>query len=728
MERIAFIIYMAVLVLAVLFFGAVHTYAYTVVFLGILIATALVLMSSIDRDPGNAKLRIRLLKTGLNPLFLLLCIYLIFQTIPLPENIVRFISPGAVVVGQKSLPATEALVAASPAYQWFSLASYAYPVQQSMLRWIAYGLFFWGLAQTLNSQKRIELAIFIILVTGCFEALYGMIQSFSGSGHIWWFKKNSYIKIVSGTFINRNHFAGLMGMSLLLMAGFAAALATRGNKRPVTFGGKATFKERFTETLLGRPQLFKRIFIVFSGSVIGMGLVFSASRGGMIAVAAGMLVMGLLFLVRKKHRRKGFVVVLLFVIICVYALKIGADYPLERFKTFNTAFDARKRYVQKTLEMFDDYRTAGVGVGNFKYVYPKYQAAADKNFHIEYANNDWIQFMSEAGVVGFGLLLIGMFYYIYLTVKIWSKRNDSFAVCVGMVPLVVMVSMAVHSSCDFNFHIPANFMIFAAILAIGFSALHLRGHHRNKVHYQYQILYLNPKGVLSLLLFAGLVIWAGVWTMRHFVAEAYCNTVRNSTLNRDQNPALKDIKAAIAWDGRNAGYWYKLALGLSKKRDQGLRIQDAKLKEQELRKIQMEIVKTLEKAVRLNPFAVEYHQQLGWEYARMWLEPDFGSKWFPAADISMERTAYFAGEKSPLLHVKLGHYWVMRSKVMAPVFAKWKPAWTKAGWHYQKALELESDNKRLRKGMIQQIKRHVRMYYPDEGFVKNALGTMGSAN
>ena len=77
---------MVVLVLAVLFFGAVHAYAYTVVFLGILIATALVLMASIDRDPGNAKLRIRLLKTGLNPLFLLLCIYLIFQTISIFDN------------------------------------------------------------------------------------------------------------------------------------------------------------------------------------------------------------------------------------------------------------------------------------------------------------------------------------------------------------------------------------------------------------------------------------------------------------------------------------------------------------------------------------------------------------------------------------------------------------------------------------------------------------------
>ena len=302
-----------------------------------------------------------------------------------------------------------------------------------------------------------------------------------------------------------------------------------------------------------------------------------------------------------------------------------------------------------------------MGVGNFKHVYPKYQAAVDKNLHLKHANNDWVQFMAEAGLVGFGLLLMGMFYYIYLTVKIWAKRNDSFAVCLGMVPLVIMVSMAVHSACDFNFHIPANCMLFAAILAVGFSALHLKGRHRDKVHYQYHTLYLYPQGILVVFLFAGLVGWAGSWTVRHFVAEAYCNTVHNSTLNRDQNPALKKIKAAITWDGTNAGYWYKLAQELIKKRGQELRIQDIELKEQKLRGIQKKIVKTMEQAVRLNPFAVEYHQQLGWEYSRLWLEPDFASKWFPAADLSMERAAYFAGEKHPLLHVKLGHYWVMRS-------------------------------------------------------------------
>jgi len=531
--------------------------------------------------------------------------------------------------------------------------------------------------------------------------------------------------MISGTYINRNHFAGLMEMSLLLMVGFAAALTTRGKKRPIAFGGKSSLQVRLAETLSGEQQLFKIIFIVFSGAVMGMGLIFSGSKGGMIAVSAGVLLMGISFLVRKKHRRKGLVLILLFVITSVYAVQIGIDQPLERFKDFGDSFKVRARYVRTTLEMYADYSRTGVGVGNFRYAYPKYQAVEDKKNYLIHAHNDWAQFMAEAGMIGLGLLLIGIFYYTYRIIKTLAGRNDSFALCLGMMPLAVMVAMAVHANSDFNFHIPANCMIFAATLAIGFSSLHIKGRRREKVHYQYHTVYLYPKGILVFFLFAGLVMWTGVWTARHFVAETYCNTVLNATLNRDQNPALQEVKAAIAWDGRNAQYWNKLALELIRKRDERPGIQEIKFREQKLRETQMEIVRNLERAVSLNPFAVEYHVRLGWEYSRLWLEQDFASKWFPAADRSMERAAYFAGEKHPLLHVKLGHYWVMRSKVMAPFFSKWKPVWTKACWHYQKALELESDNKPIQKKMIQLITSQVRMYYPDEAFVKEALGVMG---
>ena len=312
----------------------------------------------------------------------------------------------------------------------------------------------------------------------------------------------------------------------------------------------------------------KWALILFAGAVMGIGLIFSGSRGGIIAAAGAMLCMSLLFIFRQGHRRKGLVLLFLFLIISCYALHIGVEYPLGRFKSFDTCLEARNRYTQKTMAMFDDYRFTGIGVGNFQYAYPKYQSVEDKNFFIRYTHNDWAQFLAEAGIIGLSLLLGGIFYFLYRTMRLWKKRRDPLAICLGVVPLAAMTAVVIHSVSDFNLHIPANFLMLVAIIAIDYSALHLKRHSaKDRTLYRYYIIPIKYKGILVLLLVFGLIVWNGFWTIRHLMAEVHCNTVHNSTLNRDQNPSLEEIKKAIWWDSCNAKYWYKLAQELKRNRN-----------------------------------------------------------------------------------------------------------------------------------------------------------------
>jgi hypothetical protein len=455
-----------------------------------------------------------------------------------------------------------------------------------------------------------------------------------------------------------------------------------------------------------------------------------------------MLFMSLLFVFRRNQRRKGFIILFLFLITSLYAFHIGVERPAGRFKYFDVSIKARARLAQKTMDMFEDYRLAGIGVGNFQYAYPKYQAAEDKNVFIRHAHNDWAQFLAEAGIMGFCLLLIGISYYVYRTIRLWRKRTDTFAICLGITPLAAMTAMAIHSYSDFNLHIPANCLMLVAIMAIGYSALHLKRHHgRDETLYRYHIIPLKYKGIFALLLVLGLIIWSGHWTIRHFMAEVYCNTVRNSTLNRDQNPPLEEIKNAILWDRWNAAYWYKLARELMRLRSSGIEgLRDSESwigwvdewmagtghgREQgnnegktisvNLRNLRI-IIRALEEAVQLNPFMAEYHLRLGWEYTYLWRGPDSHQRWPHAADISMERAAYFAGENNPYLHLRLGNYWVFRSKTIYTAKKEWEAAWTKACWHYKKAQSLER-----RKRLADKIVRYVWKYYPDKEFVRKAL-------
>ncbi len=715
MERAAFTIFLITLALSALLFGAVHTYAYTVMAIAVLTGSVLLVKKNIKREFKTGAYQFWLPKTSLNLAFVLFLIFLVFQIIPLPIFLVKALSPEAYIVGLKSFPASGAPGTEGASNQWFPLSPYCFPVRMSIIRWTVYALFFLGLTQVLNSQRRIELAIFLILAISCFEALYGLAETYSGSGHIWWYKKVDYSQEVTGTYINRNHFAGLMEMCVLLAAAYVAALSERKEKRKHTSHHKRSLRSKLAMYFSGEQRFNKRLFVLFGGAVAGVGLVFSASRGGMISAACAMLCMSLLFLSRRDHRKKGFILLVLFLIISAYSLHIGADYPVGRFRYMDTSLDARRRVAKKTIEMFEDYKVSGIGVGNFQYAYPKYQAAEDKLKFFRYAHNDWAQFLAEAGIIGFCLLLIGLSYYVYLTLRLWRKRADPFAICLGIAPMAAMTAMAIHSYSDFNLHIPANCLVLVAIMAVGYSALHLERHQgRDRSFQPFHIMPLRFKGIVALFAVMVFITWNGVWTIRHFMAEAYCNTITNSTLNRDQNPPLDEIKKAIEWDRWNAEYRYKLARELMRVRN--VELGNLEKDYEEALKRQREVIKALEKSVRLNPFKAEYHIRLGWEYACLLKDPVYLTRWLPTADIAMERAAYFAGEKNPFLHVAIGNYWIYRSKTLYSTKSEWDASWTKAQWHYKKAQSVERG-----KVLAEKIAKYVWRYYPDKEFVLRAL-------
>jgi hypothetical protein len=133
----------------------------------------------------------------------------------------------------------------------------------------------------------------------------------------------------------------------------------------------------------------------------------------------------------------------------------------------------------------------------------------------------------------------------------------------------------------------------------------------------------------------------------------------------------------------------------------------------------------LERSVALNPFDAQYHLQLGWAYAHQWNDAAYHSKWLPAADISMDRAAYFAGVKNPHLHQELGNYWTMRSKTVYPNNPIHHEAWAKACWHYRKAQSIERIGQSAKSKALRQMQKEIRAYvwnvYPDEAYVEQVM-------
>jgi hypothetical protein len=459
-----------------------------------------------------------------------------------------------------------------------------------------------------------------------------------------------------------------------------------------------------------------RVMLFVAAVILGVALVLSGSRGGLISAAAGLLAFGCLLALRRGERRKGLIVLalMLFTLLCVPQKKL--DHTAGRFTSLYSDIEGRARYARKTMELFGDYRWLGVGVGNFQYAYPAYQSPTDLKVFIGYAHNDWAQFLAEAGMVGMGLLAVGVGCHLVLTLRLWRRRHDPFAVCLGLAPVAVLSHMALYSCSDFNLHIPANFLVLGAIVSIGCSALHIERRGSGERNFQgSRSLPLKPWGALLL---AALVLLMGTAAMtigRHFAAELNCPTVPNSTLRLDSNPSYPGILAAIAWDPGNSAYWVRKGEALAHLSRQPTQGRDSA-------SMIAETVAAFEQAVRLNPLAAGVHLKLGWQYTYLWQEPDYYSKWLPAADLSMERAVHFLGDKEPHWYQELGNYWLMRSKTFDPAVLAWEVALTKAKYHYRKGLDLERGLGR--KAMLREIRDYVWNLYPDREFLEAVTGNL----
>ena len=163
------------------------------------------------------------------------------------------------------------------------MAPYIFPVRLSIVRMVVYSMFFFGLVCVLNTRRRIETVVMVLLLLGCFETMYGFYQTFAGTDHVWWFKKTAYRGWLTGTYINRNHFAGWLEMGLVLAITYAAAMVD-GNVHHRSTPPPAGTRKWRRFFLSNEPRLSKRTFVVLAGALMGLGIIFSGSRGGMIGL------------------------------------------------------------------------------------------------------------------------------------------------------------------------------------------------------------------------------------------------------------------------------------------------------------------------------------------------------------------------------------------------------------------------------------------------------------
>jgi hypothetical protein len=407
---------------------------------------------------------------------------------------------------------------------------------------------------TLNSRRKLQGLVGLILAVGLFEILYGFWHLRS---HLIWGWKNTYTgSRLCGTFINSNHLATFLTMAILLGFGLFLGMRETAPRLADNFSGWERIR-RWSRSEHMEPQL-RRSLLLVPLLLLAVGLIFTGSRGGMVSLVMGFALMALLIWSRKWRRGHVVIMVGFMVASLLYSLLLGSEPVLGRFSDQNYAI--RYQAMQGALAIFRQFPIFGSGMGTFGDVFSQYQPANLKSYYFLQTHSDWMQLLAETGLVGFSLVAIGWVVFFSVLTKQWGQRRQGFARGLALGGIAALSAGVFHSLMEFPFHIPAISLEFAGIAALTYSAAHY--HRQGMEFFSYRTLKLSSNhrapAVLLILAMMGIQIAFGVKIYSGWRAEQSAPTEINST-RTPLKLETEDFRRALTYNPIKSKYYLGLA-------------------------------------------------------------------------------------------------------------------------------------------------------------------------
>jgi len=477
---------------------------------------------------------------------------------------------------------------------------YKEAIKGEALKLFSYLIFFYAVLHNFKSKKSINRLIGFLIFVGLTVSLVGIIQKLSGAEKIFGLYEVTQPLYFFSSFGNRNHFASYMNMIIFLTMGitFSYFPFLRSDIKDYR-------KERVTRMLLAASQKWTWLYL-FGLVIMSTSLFFAVSRGGILSFLCGVIIF-LVLIFAKRLTKKGYLALIL-VLILMFGMLVwfnALGQIAERFgKTFSkdTAsadrlLGSRKIEAGTVINLIKTYPVVGVGFGAFRFIYNKgYKPDFFEKFYVSHSTNNFLEFFSEVGSIGFAIFFITACLYLSLLVKMIFKRRDPFVVGIGIGTVASLSSMCIHSLFDFNFHIPSNAVLFFVIsgLALTVSSLQLKGEKEVSELPKFKFPLMKNtflKLLMSLVLIVAFFYIARIITTPYI---AYRISERGKT-------DIHKLSEAVRLDPMNAEYHYLLAR---------VYVEKASPKFSKRKKYIAIAVKEMEEAIRLNPWSEVYSEYL----------------------------------------------------------------------------------------------------------------------
>lgn len=393
----------------------------------------------------------RLIVPNLRMLYLLTAGWLawpLVQLIPLPQGIIALVSGKAHEISQLTHPDSSFL----------SISMQKFSTGDEFLKRLMYVCTFAMMLCLPARRGHLTTAIFMIAAFALLHGFYVFIQ-YATDPEI----------VVRSTYTNRNHFALYLAMSMCVLIGYSLSIFNENG------GGRVD--------LLLNGHLMGLFGVIL---VLVTVLMFTLSKGASISLVSGMVLTWWLLRDRKGGKESSQTHYIFFIVAIaatVSMITLGVSDLFSRFNVTKIFGDERWLQWSDSLRLARDYWLTGSGGGTYEYVFPAYKSVEYRPLIYHHVHNDYIETLSNDGVIGLALLL-GFFVTWLVTLrKLYLARRDPFLKGVSFGVCIAVSTGMVHAFFDFNLQVPANALMLFALMGLGLGTITInKGRSRRVFH------------------------------------------------------------------------------------------------------------------------------------------------------------------------------------------------------------------------------------------------------
>ncbi len=324
---------------------------------------------------------------------------------------------------------------------------------------------FWLAVQYGADAKLADRALRIFTVAGAVAAGSGLLIWGAGITQLLWFDEafvqtqTHYGSRLAIPFVNPNHLASFSAVGLVCAIGLVVG-ETRGLWRRET--DRREKLQRFIEVVLAR-----RWYLLVACLIYAAAIVFSQSRGGLLALVVGLLVLAAALMRRSKPALSRSVAVgslVLVLLAAVFAPALGKF--ADRFSGAEIETEQRLEIYANTVNAIEASPWLGYGYGSFPTLYRLYDQS-DINRVVEFAHSTVLESIVELGIPAALVLFVAVGWPV---VACWRgariRRKDQHLPALAASAAAVAL---IHSMVDFPLQIPAIAAALSVIVGLGYA-------------------------------------------------------------------------------------------------------------------------------------------------------------------------------------------------------------------------------------------------------------------